>query len=272
MFFKKEDKLRQEISELRQEIDSLKQIVQSSIGNNGVQTDIRQTALRQSLDTTKISLNKGENQLTTTENIRQKDLTTTKEDVSAIEVVNLMHDFKESLIKKFKAITEQEFFVFNIIYSLEEQLGAVSYRNISEKAGISESAVRDHVRGLIKKGIPLNKEKSFLGVTVNQDSHKSLGGVLRNLFFFQDPSVYYNKTNDFLAFIYYLVWWIVLINFFVALFNMLPVGILDGGRFFLLAILSLTGNETIAKRAYKILAYIILFMFLALIVGWIIAL
>ena len=160
MFFKKEDKLRQEISELRQEIDSLKQIVQSSIGNNGVQTDIRQTALRQSLDTTKISLNKGENQLTTTENIRQKDLTTTKEDVSAIEVVNLMHDFKESLIKKFKAITEQEFFVFNIIYSLEEQLGAVSYRNISEKAGISESAVRDHVRGLIKKGIPLNKEKS----------------------------------------------------------------------------------------------------------------
>ena len=157
MFLKKDDKLRQEISELRQEIDSLKEIVKISIGNNGVQTDIRQTYLRQKIDTTNNSLN---NQLTTTETICKKDLTTTKEDISAIEVVNLMNDFKEALIKKFKAITDQEFFIFNLIYSLEEKLGAVSYKNISEKAGISESAVRDHVRGLIRKGIPIYKEKS----------------------------------------------------------------------------------------------------------------
>ncbi len=152
MLFLKDTKIRHELSELRQEIDSLKNLIQSSIGNDGVQTDIRQTFLRQQADTKDISLG-------TTISNNKEMLTTTKEDLSAIEVVNLVNDFKESLIKKFKSITNQELFVFSIIYSLEEQLGAVSYKNIAEKAGISESATRDHVRGLIKKGIPLSKEK-----------------------------------------------------------------------------------------------------------------
>ncbi len=152
MLFGKDTKIRHELSELKQEIDSLKNFIQYSIGNDGVQTDIRQTLSRQPTVTK-------DNLLGTTINNNQERLTTTKEDISAIEVVNLVNDFKESLIKKFRSITNQEFFVFSIIYSLEEQLGAVSYKNIAEKAGISESAIRDHVRGLIKKGIPIIKEK-----------------------------------------------------------------------------------------------------------------
>ena len=39
----------------------------------------------------------------------------------------------------------------------------------------------------------------------------------------------------------------MIINLLVALFNMLPLGFLDGGRFFYLTFLGLTGSEKVAK-------------------------
>lgn len=152
MFGKKEAKLKEEIDVLKQELISLKTLVlNGSIRNKGVQTDIRQTPFRHDITI-----------LTTTKKTIKKELTTTQgnKDISAVEVVNLVNDFKESLQRKFKSLTDQEFFIFNVIYALEEQLGAVSYKDISTKIGISESAVRDHTRSIIKKGISLIKEKA----------------------------------------------------------------------------------------------------------------
>ena len=54
------------------------------------------------------------------------------------------------------------------------------------------------------------------------------------------------------------LWWIALINLLVALFNMLPLGILDGGRFFYLTIFSITKSEKAAKIVSSAITYIIL--------------
>jgi len=54
----------------------------------------------------------------------------------------------------------------------------------------------------------------------------------------------------------------------VALFNMLPLGMLDGGRFFYLAIWGITGKEKIGKAAYKGAGWLILLAFILMMVFW----
>jgi membrane-associated protease RseP (regulator of RpoE activity) len=49
---------------------------------------------------------------------------------------------------------------------------------------------------------------------------------------------------------------------------MLPVGIFDGGRFFYLTILALTGKEKTARRAFAFSTYFILFVILVLMFFW----
>ena len=74
------------------------------------------------------------------------------------------------------------------------------------------------------------------------------------------------KVEGLSEFVYYLFWWIVMLNFLVALFNMLPLGILDGGRFFYLTILGITGSKKAGDIAYKLgtwLLLIVLFLFMA---------
>jgi len=62
----------------------------------------------------------------------------------------------------------------------------------------------------------------------------------------------------------------MIINFLVALFNMLPLGILDGGRFFYLTMLGIFKSEKVAKTAYKIMTYAIIFMFVLMTFFWLI--
>jgi membrane-associated protease RseP (regulator of RpoE activity) len=69
-------------------------------------------------------------------------------------------------------------------------------------------------------------------------------------------------------FFYDLLWWIVLINLSLALTNMLPVGIFDGGRFFMLTVLAITGNKKIAEKSFKIATKFILALFVLLMVLW----
>ena len=85
---------------------------------------------------------------------------------------------------------------------------------------------------------------------------------------YQEPHIYYEPKVEFNLFIKDLLWWIFVINLLVALFNMLSLGALDGGRFFYLTIAGLTGSEKVAKFSYKLIAYIIWVLFLALIIKW----
>ena len=61
-----------------------------------------------------------------------------------------------------------------------------------------------------------------------------------------------------------------MINLLVALFNMLPVGIFDGGRFFYLTVWGITGSEKIGMKAFKFMTWLIIGVFALLMSRWII--
>jgi hypothetical protein len=127
---------------------------------------------------------------------------------------------------------------------------------------------------------PENYSKAFLGVGyLARSTESNLSFIEKvqlfigtNYLKFREPTmrenIYYipssNKAVTF--FIYDFLWWIILINLLVALFNMLPVGILDGGRFFYLGVLSVTRSEKIAKWSYKIATYAILLAFVLMMI------
>lgn len=115
---------------------------------------------------------------------------------------------------------------------------------------------------------------AYLGVGMNYP-----GGLQGIYFDFVANSkntgkIYYETTwdGDIVWFIYYLLWWIVLINILVALFNMLPLGILDGGRFFYLTVWGITGSEKIGKKVFIATTWLIIMVFVAMMLAWFLAL
>lgn len=118
--------------------------------------------------------------------------------------------------------------------------------------------------------------RAFLGIGSKKSETFSFKEIVSRFFInsFQDPSTNYKpKLNAGLAiFIRDLLWWIILINFFVALFNMLPAGFLDGGRFFYLTVLGIIKNENFAKKTSKFMIYFILLILFLMMVSWFLAL
>jgi len=112
--------------------------------------------------------------------------------------------------------------------------------------------------------------KAYLGVASAGQTATGFKKVLGFFLNFKNASTYYEAVwNEELAnFIYNLFWWVAIINFFVALFNMLPVGILDGGRFFYLTVRGITKSEKFAQRAFKTVTWLILLLFILMIVSW----
>jgi len=86
----------------------------------------------------------------------------------------------------------------------------------------------------------------------------------------KDPFIHYeSEIGNVGWFIFYLLWWIVVINLLVALFNMLPLGILDGGRFFYLSVWGLTGSEKIGRKSYSYISWFLLLLFLLMMIKWV---
>lgn len=112
--------------------------------------------------------------------------------------------------------------------------------------------------------------RAFLGIGVSAAERGGALGFLISLYDkVKDPILFYeSELGNFGWFIYYLLWWIVVINFFVALFNMLPLGILDGGRFFYLTVWGITGRESWGRNAYRAAGWIILLILLGMMVRW----
>ncbi len=117
---------------------------------------------------------------------------------------------------------------------------------------------------------PDKKDSAYLGIGfTNQERSGIMGKIIDKASSFKQPHVNYeSKFNGWSIFIYNLLWWLVLISISVALVNMLPVGIFDGGRFFYLTILSLTKNKKVAEDAFKISTYFFLFLLLVLMIFW----
>ncbi len=114
-------------------------------------------------------------------------------------------------------------------------------------------------------------DKAYLGIAFYAQRTEGFKGKMSAIISeIKNPNIYYETTwdGDFVQFIYDLLWWIVMINILVALMNMLPVSILDGGRFFYLTIAGITGRNEFGKKAYSLITWFILFLIIAMTGKW----
>ena len=113
--------------------------------------------------------------------------------------------------------------------------------------------------------------KAVIGIAYLEGKLSGVKGIIYSIVrAFKDPAISYDARGnaDFTEFVYNFFWWLVLINFSIALVNMLPVGIFDGGRFFYLTILAVTRSEKIAKKAFDFSTYLMLLVVLLLMFLW----
>jgi membrane-associated protease RseP (regulator of RpoE activity) len=122
---------------------------------------------------------------------------------------------------------------------------------------------------IILEGRPENKSVAWLGIGfLESKSNGIIGKIYSTLSYFKEKGVYYEPRYEIYSFIYDLLWWIILISLSVALVNMLPVGIFDGGMVFYLTLLGITKNEKISKKIFSIITYLFLFLLLVLMILW----
>jgi len=136
-----------------------------SIGNQGVSTD-RQTDRQ-------------------TDTYTQNNNLTPKNSIeNAIDILNSLDSIKKEIRFKFKRLTEQELLVFSTIYQLDEEKGNTNYKTLSKKLNLTESSIRDYIGRLIKKGIPIEKNKVNnkniqLSITQNLKKIATLSTILQ---------------------------------------------------------------------------------------------
>ncbi len=117
---------------------------------------------------------------------------------------------------------------------------------------------------------PEGGEGGYLGVGFFDTGRSGvMGRVIDFMSSFKSSSIYYKAKFNAAWFIYNLLWWLVLISLTVALVNMLPVGIFDGGRFFYLTVLAITKSKKKAEKSFKFVTKLFLFLLLVLMVFWV---
>jgi membrane-associated protease RseP (regulator of RpoE activity) len=117
---------------------------------------------------------------------------------------------------------------------------------------------------------PSNESRAILGIGLMKNDGRMLGMITDFFNFFKEDGTNYEPrfNADFVLFIYNLIWWLALINLSVALINMWPVAIFDGGRFFMLTVWAITGSEKLAMSLFKLMTYLILGSLLLLMFGY----
>ena len=135
---------------------------------------------------------------------------------------------------------------------------------------LEEDAFRDYK---IQLGKDPDTNKTYLGIGfLQKESSGILGKIIKYFSSFKKDEIYYIPKFQAAEFIYYLLWWLVMINFSVALVNMLPVGIFDGGRFFYLTMLAITKSEKKSKKIFSAVTYLFLAAVFVMMVFWAISL
>jgi len=126
----------------------------------------------------------------------------------------------------------------------------------------------------LKLGEDPNEEgRAVIGIGFFASDGRILGKITEFFNFFKKPATYYEPrfNADLVIFIYNLIWWLALINLSVALINMWPVAIFDGGRMFMLSVWGLTGSEKLGMFMFKLMTWLILGALALLMIGWYVA-
>ena len=120
---------------------------------------------------------------------------------------------------------------------------------------------------------PNQEGRAIIGIGLVDFKGRILGKIFDFFSFFKKPGTNYEPrfNAELVVFIYNLIWWLALINLSVAMINMWPVAIFDGGRMFFLTVFAITGSEKFAKQAFAFMTYLILASLLLLMVGWFVA-
>lgn len=120
---------------------------------------------------------------------------------------------------------------------------------------------------------PVNKGEAILGIGFAKPAQS--GGFLMRIVgkisnMIRNPSVFYKPRflPYLIIFLYNLLWWIIFINVSVALVNMMPLGIFDGGRVFYLTVLGVTRSKRIAQRMFKYATIAMILFFIAISILW----
>jgi len=146
----------------------------------------------------------------------------------------------------------------------------------SKEPGDNVTFTTESKNGIKKYNIELgqrpdNSGKAYIGIGNKIIQRRGfIQNALGDLMSFKNSSTFYKPSWDgtFVYFIYYFLFWIMIINLLVAIFNMLPLEILDGGRFFYLTMLGIFKSEKVAKVVYKIMGYAILLAFVLMMFFW----
>ena len=132
---------------------------------------------------------------------------------------------------------------------------------------LSDDSYRDYEITLGKN--PLDSSRPYLGIGfINRKSSGLFWGMISAFTSFRASEVYYKPVFKAAEFIYDWLWWLVLVCLSVALVNMLPVGIFDGGRFFFLIMLAITKDKEKSKKIFAAVTYFFLFLILVMMVFW----
>jgi len=118
---------------------------------------------------------------------------------------------------------------------------------------------------------PANLSRPVLGVGSVVPRISGLKGLIYKFInMFKEPSTYYAPEINpaFALFIYNLLWWIALINLSVAICNMLPMGIFDGGRFFYLSVLAVSKSKKVAEKSFQAMTWLILALLAVTMILW----
>lgn len=193
-----------------------------------------------------------------------KEMLENQEEGESVLVYNSAPAIKENLSS---IITKINGIEINSIDGLIEEL---SKYNIGEEINvttITEEEVEEEI--LILEEHPEVPGTAWLGIGFVSRQETGIFGRIMNTLSFKESNVYYQPKLDRISiFIYNLLWWLVIISISVALINMLPVGIFDGGKFFYLTILALTKSEKIAKRAFVFSTKFFIFILILLLIFW----
>jgi membrane-associated protease RseP (regulator of RpoE activity) len=115
---------------------------------------------------------------------------------------------------------------------------------------------------------PANSSRAVLGVGFLNVKRSPLISIIQKFMMKKDSFTSYSPKNDASILVYNLLLWIMLINVSVMLVNMLPFSIFDGGRFFYLTILGITGSKKTAVKGFKVANTFILLILIALMLVW----
>ncbi|MFA6023242.1 MAG: site-2 protease family protein [Candidatus Pacearchaeota archaeon] len=139
--------------------------------------------------------------------------------------------------------------------------------NVTIKTKASNNKIHEYNITLSKN----SEGKPAIGVGILEPSTSGVKGFLYKVISkFKDPFTYYEPRfdGDLVEFFSDMIWWMILINISVALVNMLPLGIFDGGRVFYLTILFFTKSEDKAQKAFKWITMFLLFLVGVLMLFW----